>query len=34
VCDLIIPNPGKYPVVSHSFAFTELGVIGALDVTA
>jgi nitrite reductase (NO-forming) len=33
-CDVIIPNPGKYPIVSHSFAYTELGVIGVLDVTA
>ncbi len=33
-CDVIIPNPGRYPIVSHSFAFTELGVIGLLDVTA
>jgi nitrite reductase (NO-forming) len=33
VCDVIIPNPGKYPFVSHSFAYTELGVVGVLDVT-
>jgi nitrite reductase (NO-forming) len=33
-CDLVIPTPGKYPIVSHSFAYTELGVIGLLDVTA
>lgn len=32
VCDVIIPNPGKYPFVSHSFAYTELGVVGVLDV--
>jgi len=32
-CDVIIPNPGTYPIVSHSFAFTELGVIGLLEVT-
>ena len=24
---------GKYPIVSHSFAYTELGVVGVLDVT-
>ncbi|MEX1255609.1 MAG: multicopper oxidase domain-containing protein [Dehalococcoidia bacterium] len=33
-CDLMIPAAGKYPIVSHSFAYTELGVIGLLDVTA
>lgn len=31
--DVIFPNPGKYPIVSHSFAYTELGVIGVLEVT-
>jgi nitrite reductase (NO-forming) len=33
-CDLVIGKPGKYPIVSHSFAYTELGVVGVLDVTA
>jgi nitrite reductase (NO-forming) len=32
-CDVVIPNPGKYPIVSHSFAYTELGVVGLLEVT-
>jgi nitrite reductase (NO-forming) len=32
-CDLIIPNPGKYPIVSHSFAYAELGIVGVLEVT-
>ena len=34
VCDVVIGKPGKYPFVSHSFAYTELGVVGVLDVTA
>lgn len=33
VCDLVIRKPGKFPIVSHSFAYTELGVVGVLDVT-
>jgi len=33
VCDVVVPNPGKYPIVSHSFAYTELGIIGVLEVT-
>jgi nitrite reductase (NO-forming) len=33
VVDLVIPAPGKYPIVSHSFAYTELGVVGLLQVT-
>ncbi len=32
-CDLVISKPGKYPFVSHSFAYTELGVVGLLNVT-
>lgn len=32
-CDLIIPKPGKYPFVTHNFAFTELGIVGLFDVT-
>jgi nitrite reductase (NO-forming) len=32
-CDFIIPNPGKYPIVTHNFAYTELGIIGVLEVT-
>lgn len=32
--DVIIPNPGKYPFVTHNFAYTELGIVGLLDVTA
>jgi nitrite reductase (NO-forming) len=32
-CDFVIPNPGLYPIVSHSFAYTELGIIGVLQVT-
>ena len=32
-CDVIIPNPGLYPIVSHSFAYTELGIVGLLEVT-
>jgi len=26
-------QPGTYPIVSHSFAYTELGVVGLLEVT-
>ncbi|MDZ4278821.1 MAG: multicopper oxidase domain-containing protein [Dehalococcoidia bacterium] len=32
-CDVIIPNPGTYPIVTHNFAYTELGIIGLLEVT-
>jgi nitrite reductase (NO-forming) len=32
-CDLVIRQPGTYPIVSHSFAYTELGVVGLLEVT-
>ncbi|MEX2157958.1 MAG: multicopper oxidase domain-containing protein [Dehalococcoidia bacterium] len=32
-CDLVIRQPGSYPIVSHSFAYTELGIIGLLEVT-
>ncbi len=31
--ELVIPNAGKYPFVTHSFAYTELGAVGLLDVT-
>ena len=31
--ELVIPEPGKYPIVTHSFAYTELGAVGLLDVT-
>jgi nitrite reductase (NO-forming) len=31
--ELIIPNPGLYPVVTHNFAYTELGAVGLLQVT-
>lgn len=33
-CDLVITKPGTFPIVSHSFAYTELGVVGLLEVTA
>ena len=33
-CDFVIPNPGKYPIVTHNFAYTELGIVGVLEVTA
>jgi nitrite reductase (NO-forming) len=32
-CDLIFRVPGTFPVVSHSFAYTELGVVGLIEVT-
>ncbi|MGB2695400.1 MAG: multicopper oxidase domain-containing protein [Dehalococcoidia bacterium] len=32
-CDVTIPAPGKYPIVTHNFAFTELGIVGVLEVT-
>jgi nitrite reductase (NO-forming) len=32
-CDLVIGKPGTYPFLSHSFAYTELGVVGLLQVT-
>ncbi len=31
--ELTIPEAGKYPFVTHSFAYTELGAVGLLDVT-
>jgi len=31
--ELVIPTAGKYPFVNHSFAYTELGVVGLLNVT-
>ena len=31
--ELTIPEPGQYPFVTHSFAYTELGAVGLLDVT-
>ena len=32
-CDVVIGKPGKYPIVSHNFAYTELGVVGLLEIT-
>jgi len=32
-CELTIPEAGQYPFVTHSFAYTELGAIGLLNVT-
>jgi nitrite reductase (NO-forming) len=31
-CDLVIPDAGQYPFVTHSFAYTGLGAVGLLDV--
>lgn len=31
--ELVIPEPGKYPFVTHNFAYTELGAVGLFDVT-
>jgi len=31
--ELTIPEPGLYPFVTHSFAYTELGAVGLLQVT-
>jgi nitrite reductase (NO-forming) len=31
-CELVIPEAGKYPFVTHSFAYTGLGAVGLLDV--
>jgi nitrite reductase (NO-forming) len=31
--DLIFRVPGSFPVVSHNFAYTELGVVGVIEVT-
>jgi nitrite reductase (NO-forming) len=31
--ELVIPEPGKYPFVTHNFAYTELGAVGLLDVS-
>lgn len=33
ICELTILDPGLYPIVSHAFAYTELGVVGLLEVT-
>jgi nitrite reductase (NO-forming) len=30
--ELVIPNAGKYPFVTHAFAYTGLGAVGILDV--
>jgi nitrite reductase (NO-forming) len=32
VFDLVIPEPGKYPFVDHSFAHLMIGAVGVLDV--
>lgn len=31
--ELTIPDPGLYPIVTHTFAYTELGAVGLLEVT-
>jgi nitrite reductase (NO-forming) len=31
--ELSIPDAGQYPFVTHSFAYTELGAVGLIDVT-
>jgi nitrite reductase (NO-forming) len=31
--DLVIPAPGLYPFVTHSFAYTGLGALGLIKVT-
>jgi nitrite reductase (NO-forming) len=31
--ELVIPDAGLYPFVTHSFAYTELGAVGLLEVT-
>ena len=31
--ELVIPDAGQYPFVTHSFAYTELGAVGVLDVS-
>jgi nitrite reductase (NO-forming) len=31
--ELVIPDAGQYPFVTHSFAYTELGAVGLLDVS-
>jgi nitrite reductase (NO-forming) len=31
-CELTIPEPGKYPFVTHSFAYTGLGAVGMIEV--
>jgi nitrite reductase (NO-forming) len=31
-CELVIPEPGKYPFVTHSFAYTGLGAVGVIEV--
>jgi nitrite reductase (NO-forming) len=32
-CELTIPEAGLYPFVTHTFAYTELGAVGLLEVT-
>ena len=32
--ELVVPDAGQYPIVTHNFAYTELGAVGLLDVTA
>lgn len=32
-CELVIPEAGQYPFVTHSFAYTGLGAVGLLNVT-
>jgi nitrite reductase (NO-forming) len=31
--ELVIPDAGQYPFVTHTFAYTELGAVGVLDVS-
>jgi nitrite reductase (NO-forming) len=31
--ELVIPEPGKYPFVTHSFAYTGLGAVGLIEVS-
>jgi len=31
--ELTIPEAGRYPFVTHSFAYTELGAVGLVEVT-
>jgi len=31
-CELMIPDPGQYPFVTHSFAYTGLGAVGLIEV--
>jgi len=30
--ELVVPDPGSYPIVTHSFAYTGLGAVGVLEV--